>query len=107
MFHSACDLRMGWQFTFQHDNDLRLTANTILEWLHDNQSPELNPMKDLWEDPKMTADRFFLSNLLELERICQEEWDKPPKPRCEKLVEIYPGRPKGASTQHGIKVVKW
>lgn len=30
-------------------------------------------------------------NLTELERICQEKWEKLPESRYEKLVEAYPG----------------
>jgi hypothetical protein len=30
------------------------------------------------------------SNLIELERICREEWEKLPKYRCARLVVSYP-----------------
>ena len=26
-------LKLGWKFTFQHDNDLRHTAKSTIEWL--------------------------------------------------------------------------
>ncbi|XP_036392475.1 HHIP-like protein 1 [Megalops cyprinoides] len=38
----------------------------------------------------MAAHRRSPSNLTELERICQEEWEKLPKSRCVKLVQTYP-----------------
>ena len=53
---SACDLRLGRWFIFQHDNELKHTAKTTLEWLRDkcltvlewpSQSPDLNPIKQL------------------------------------------------------------
>ncbi|KAF7657589.1 hypothetical protein LDENG_00025030 [Lucifuga dentata] len=40
----------------------------------------------------MAVHRCFPSNLTELERIFQEEWDKLPKSRCAKLVETDPRR---------------
>ncbi|KAF7656590.1 hypothetical protein LDENG_00038290 [Lucifuga dentata] len=40
----------------------------------------------------MAVHRHFPSNQMELERICQEEWDKLPKSKCAKLVETYPRR---------------
>ncbi|KAF7649625.1 hypothetical protein LDENG_00138630 [Lucifuga dentata] len=82
LLQSAQDLRLGRWFTFQHNNDLKHTAKTTLEWLRDksltvlewpSQSPDLNPTEHLRRDLKMTAHRRFPSNLMELERICQEE----------------------------------
>jgi hypothetical protein len=35
MLQSALDLRLGQRFTFQQDNDLKHTANTMQEWLWD------------------------------------------------------------------------
>lgn len=55
--------------------------------------------------------RFFPSNLMELERICQEDLYKLPKYRCAKLVETYPMRLKSifagnwAFTKYWIKVL--
>lgn len=39
----------------------------------------------------MTVHRSFPSNLKELERICQEEWDKLAKSRRVKTVETQSG----------------
>ncbi|KAF7653838.1 hypothetical protein LDENG_00077890 [Lucifuga dentata] len=36
----------------------------------------------------MAVHRCFPSNVMELERICQEEWDKLPKSSCAKLVQM-------------------
>jgi hypothetical protein len=60
----------------------------VLEW--PSQSSDLNPIKHLWRDLKVTVPLRSLSNLKELERICREEWEKLPKYRCAKLVASYP-----------------
>jgi transposase len=66
-------------------------SNTAQEWLRDNsldvfewpsQSPDLNPIKHLWRDLKITVQQHSPSNLTKLEMICREEWEKRPKYRC-------------------------
>uniref|UniRef100_A0A7N9AQB8 Transposase n=1 Tax=Mastacembelus armatus TaxID=205130 RepID=A0A7N9AQB8_9TELE len=115
LFQSAQDLRLGRRFTFQQDNDPKHTAKITKEWLRNNsvtvldwpsQSPDLNPIEHLWRDLKMAVHQRSPSNLTELERICEEEWQRIPKSRCEKLVASFPRRlmavlaQKGASTQY-------
>ncbi len=115
LLQSAQDLRLGRRFTFQQDNDPKHTAKITKEWLHNNsvtvlewpsQSPDLNPIEDLWRDLKMAVHQRLPSNLTELERICKEEWQRIPKSRCEKLVASFLKRlmavlnQKGASTKY-------
>ena len=115
LLQSALDLRLGRRFTFQQDNDPKHTAKITKEWLRDksvnvlewpSQSPDLNPIEHLWRDLKMAVHRRSPSNLMELGRICKEEWEKLPKNRCAKLVASYSRRleaviaAKGASTKY-------
>ncbi len=115
LLQSAQDLRLGRRFTFQQDNVPKHTAKITKEWLHNNsvtvlewpsQSPDLNPIEHLWRDLKMAVHQRLPSNLTELERICEEEWQRIPKSRCEKLVASFPKRlmavlnQKGASTKY-------
>ena len=96
LLQSTCDLRLGLQFIFQHDNDSKHTARTMLEWLQDtsltiiewpSQSLDLNSI-ELWADLKFH--RCSPSNLMELERICKEELNKLSKAGFAKLVENCP-----------------
>ncbi|CAJ0940636.1 unnamed protein product [Ranitomeya imitator] len=88
LFQSALDLRFGRMFTFQQDSDPKHTAKITKEWLqnnsvtiHDwpNQSPDLNPIEHLWRDLKMAVHQRYLFKLMELEKICKEEWQRIPK----------------------------
>ncbi|KAG2460963.1 TCB1 transposase, partial [Polypterus senegalus] len=101
LLQSALDLRLGQRFIFQQDDDPKHTAKISKEWLHDNsvnvlewpsQSPDFNPIENLWRHLKMAVHRRFPSNLMELERCCKEEWAKLAKGRCAKLVASYSKR---------------
>ena len=114
LLQSAHNLRLGRQFTFQHDNDPKHTPKTMLQWLWDkslivlkwpSQSPDLNPMEHLWRDLKLAGLRCFPSNLMELDKICQEDWDKLPKFRWGRLVENYPRRLKAVIAAKGTSTI--
>lgn len=66
-----------------------------------NQGTDLNPIEYLWRDLKVAAHRHFPSRLMELEGICQEEWDKPPDSGCERSVETHPRKPGAVITATG------
>ena len=34
LFESAMNLKLGWRFTFQHDDDPKHKAEATLEWLN-------------------------------------------------------------------------
>ncbi|MGH0135383.1 UNVERIFIED_CONTAM: hypothetical protein FKN15_031250 [Acipenser sinensis] len=69
LLQSAKDLRLGWRFTFQQDKH---TAKATLEWLKNkkvnvlewpSQSPDLNPIENLWQDLKIAVHQRSPSNL--------------------------------------------
>jgi hypothetical protein len=93
LLQSAQDLRPGWRFPFQQDNDPMHTAKAAQEWLRDKslnglewprQSPDLNTIEQLWRDLKIAVQWRSPFNLTELERIGREEWEKLPKYICAK-----------------------
>lgn len=94
---SVRKLKMKRNLTLQHDNDPKHTSKSsrhgfrkgkikVLGW--PSQSPDPNPIKNMWNDLKRAVDwrsppRTF---------FCKEELDKISKSRCAKLIETYSQR---------------
>ncbi|KAK3558929.1 hypothetical protein QTP86_000006 [Hemibagrus guttatus] len=95
---SAEKLGLGNQWTFHHDNDPKHTAKVVKKWLADkninvlqwpSQSPDLNPIENLWRELKIRVMARRPSNLKELQLIAKDEWAKIPVETCKKLVSNY------------------
>ncbi len=76
---------------FQHDNDpkhtsllvknyLQMSKVNILDW--PTQSPDLNPIENLWGSLKTRVHARRPTNLEELERFAKEEWTATPRDTC-------------------------
>ncbi|XP_057673496.1 ras-related protein Rab-40C isoform X1 [Corythoichthys intestinalis] len=98
LFPSAWALKMRRGWVFQHDNDPKHTARATKEWLRKkhikvlewpSQSPDLNPIENLWRELKVYVAQRQPQNITALEEICMEEWAKIPATVCEKLVKSY------------------
>ncbi len=62
----------------------------VLEW--PSQSPDCNPIENLWRELKVRAAKRQPQNFNDLESICKEEWDKIPPEMSANLVANYKKR---------------
>ncbi|CAJ0950910.1 unnamed protein product [Ranitomeya imitator] len=92
----ALKMKRGW--VFQHDNDPKHTARATKEWLRKkhfkvlewpSQSPDLNPIENLWRELKVRVAKRKAENITALEEICMEEWANIPTTVCGNLVKTY------------------
>jgi transposase len=80
------------------DNDPKHTFKVVAKWHKDNkvevlewplQSPDLNPIANLWAELKKRVRARRPTNLTQLHQLCQAEWAKIHPTYCGKLVEGY------------------
>ena len=96
---SAWTLKFGRNWTFHQDNDPKRTSKVATKWFKDNrvkvmewspQSPDFNPIENLWTTLKRRVSARRPTNLSDLYQYCLEEWETIPRECCEKLIKDYP-----------------
>ena len=112
-------LELPSDYIFQQDNDPKHTAKSTKKWLSENnvnvlqwpsQSPDLNPIGNVWRFLKIQIPKRAPANINNLKTICQEEWYKIPN-FCKKLIENNKKRlvaaevNKGYSTKNQMKII--
>ncbi|KAK3539585.1 hypothetical protein QTP70_010256 [Hemibagrus guttatus] len=109
----ALKMKCGW--VFQHDNDPKHTARATKEWLRKkhfkvlewpSQSPDLNPIENLWRELKIRVAQRQPQNITALEEICMEEWAKLPATVCKNFVATYRKRLTSVIANKGCFSVK-
>lgn len=88
-------------FSFYQDNDPKHKAIAVQKWLGSNcpnlvntpaQSPDLNPIENLWSFLESKIRNHPITNKEELKKALQEEWAKIPLDYVQGLVESMPRR---------------
>ncbi len=115
-FHQQGHWRWNSGWVFQHDNDPKHTARAMKEWLRKkhfkvlewpSQSPDLNPIENLWRELKVRVAQRQPQNITALEEICMEEWAKIPATVCENLVKTYRKRLTSVIANKGYTTKYW
>ena len=72
--------------------DAIMRQENYVDILWPSQSPDLNPIENVWAELKKCVRARMPTNLTQLHQLCQEEWAKIHPTYCGKLVEGYPKR---------------
>ena len=94
----SSDIKMGMgnQFIFQQDNDPKHTARKVKEWLLYNtprqlhsspQSPDMNPIENLWSYLDVQIRKRQIKSKSQLKAALIEEWEKISPQTTRKLVK--------------------
>lgn len=95
------DENMPVTWKFMQDNDPKHTSRVVKQCLSDNfvdvldwppQSPDLNPIENLWRTLKVKAGSRNITNLKDLWQVTKEAWNNIPIEEVTKLIDSMPRR---------------
>ena len=98
LMSSVESLELLSDYIFQQDNEPKHTTKSMKKWLSENnvnilqspsQSPDLNPIMNLWWFLKIQIRKRAPANINNLRTTCQKEWYKIPTNYSKKLIENY------------------
>lgn len=108
---SASHLGLRDHFRFYQDNDPKHKSGIVQTWLiwscphiiqTPAQSPDLNPIENLWDYLERQIRKRTITGLPSLKIAIQEEWEKIPMSYTRKLVDSMPKRIKMVIDQKGL-----
>jgi transposase len=92
---------LGRNWRFQQDNDPKHTSHKAKNFINENipvlidwpsNSPDINPIENLWELLKRNVEKRRPQNSEDLKRLMVEEWERIPDFVLKKLIESMPAR---------------
>ena len=102
------DMPLRW--VYMQDNDPKHTSRRVKSWFIENrvavmdwpaQSPDLNPIENLWTDVKEAVYIQKPNNQQELWQVVQNAWNNIPLERCQNLINPMPNRCKAVIKNRG------